>query len=73
MVFLFTFVPNMDTIASLTKRYSDALAESTVNNCGGPVEKLVVMLAFIEEAQYCQDIGNTERLRQILTFTQNNL
>ena len=73
MVFLFTFAFNMDTIASLTKRYSDALAESTVNNCGGPVEKLVVMLAFIEEAQYCEDIGNTERLRQILTFSQNNL
>jgi hypothetical protein len=63
----------MDTIASLTKRYSDALAESTVDNCGGPVERLVIMLAFIEEAQYCEDIGNTERLRQILTFSQNNL
>lgn len=73
MVFLFTFAFNMDTIASLTKRYSDALAESTVDNCGGPVERLVIMLAFIEEAQYCQDIGNTERLRQILTFSQNNL
>lgn len=73
MVFLFTFAFNMDTIASLTKRYSDALAESTVDNCGGPVERLVIMLAFIEEAQYCEDIGNTERLRQILTFSQNNL
>lgn len=73
MVFLFTFAFNMDTIASLTKRYSDALAESTVDNCGGPVERLVIMLAFIQEAQYCQDIGNTERLRQILTFSQNNL
>ena len=73
MVFLFTFAFNMDTIASLTKRYSDALAESTVDNCGGPTHKLVVMLAFIEEAQYCEDIGNTERLRQILTFSYNNL
>jgi hypothetical protein len=63
----------MDTIASLTKRYSDALAESTVDNCGGPIDKLVIMLAFIEEAQYCEDIGNTERLRQILTFSYNNL
>ena len=73
MVFLFTFAFNMDTIASLTKRYSDALAESTVDNCGGPIDKLVIMLAFIEEAQYCEDIGNTERLRQILTFSYNNL
>jgi hypothetical protein len=63
----------MDTIASLTKRYSDALAESTVNNCGGPVDKLVIMLAFIEEAQYCEATGNTERLKQILTFSYNNL
>ena len=73
MVFLFTFAFNMDTIASLTKRYSDALAESTVDNCGGPIDKLVIMLAFIEEAQYCEDIGNTERLKQILTFSYNNL
>ena len=73
MVFLFTFAFNMDTIASLTKRYSDALAESTVDNCGGPIDKLVMMLAFIEEAQYCEDIENTERLRQILTFSYNNL
>jgi len=73
VVFLFTFAFNMDTIASLTKRYSDALAESTVDNCGGPIDKLVIMLAFIEEAQYCEDIGNTERLKQILTFSYNNL
>jgi hypothetical protein len=62
----------MDTIASLTKRYSDRLAQSTIDNCGGPDEKLVLMLAFIEEAQYCEETGDGERLKQILTWTYNN-